>query len=123
MSSLKRLLLISLISTYWMLTSARAEEVVPELQKETHTQWIEKSLKKIQSIHIGMARNELSQLFMTEGGISNRYQRTYVYKECPYIKLDVGFQAIGNEKDVLGESAEDVILKISGPYLDWSIMD
>jgi hypothetical protein len=60
---------------------------------------------------------------MEEGGLSTRKQRTYVLKQCPYIKVDVEFSPVANEKDLLEEMLEDKITKISRPYLQYSITD
>ncbi len=80
-------------------------------------------LKEIQTIKVGMTRKQLLEAFTTEGGLSSRTWRTYVYRRCPYIKLDVEFKPVSNESDQLGQRPEDVITKISRPYLQWPIMD
>ena len=69
-----------------------------------------------------MRRQDLLKVFTTEGGISTRFQRTYVYSECPYIKVNVRFKAATNESNG-EEDAEDIIESISQPYLEWSVMD
>jgi len=70
-----------------------------------------------------MRRKDLLVVFTTEGGISNRFQRTYVHVECPYIKVNVRFKAASNEGDGLKENPEDIIESISAPYLAGSVMD
>ena len=90
------------------------------------TEWIAKSLKEMKTIKVGMIRADLLKVFVTEGGISTPFNRTYVYRECPYIKLDVEFEPLGSrdfEGRVTSETNEDVIKKISKPYLEWSVMD
>jgi hypothetical protein len=93
------------------------------------TEWIGASLKKIQTIKVGMTRADLLKVFTTEGGLSTGLNRTYVYRECPHIKVDVEFEPIGRPaRDTEGrvsliEADEDVIKKISKPYLEWSITD
>jgi hypothetical protein len=39
-----------------------------------------------------MTRSDLLKVFATEGGLSWSTQRTYVYRQCPYIKVDVKFE-------------------------------
>jgi hypothetical protein len=90
---------------------------------QERTMWIAKVLRQIDKIKPGMRRKDLLKVFTTEGGLSNRLQRTYVHIECPYIKVDVRFKADGNEHDVLREEDEDIIETISRPYLAWSVMD
>ena len=87
------------------------------------TQWIAKTLRQIAKIKPGMKRQDLLKIFNTEGGLSNRFQRTYVYSECPYIKVNVRFKAANNERDGFKEDPDDIIESISEPYLVWSIMD
>jgi hypothetical protein len=88
-----------------------------------HTAWVAASLRTMQTIKPGMTRAEVLKVFKTEGGISNRLQRTYVFRDCPYVKVDVRFKPVGQEKDVLREDPADIIIMISRPYLDWSMMD
>jgi hypothetical protein len=95
------------------------DESVPEsaAYSQQRTLWIAKVLKQIDSIYPGMSRRDLQLAFKTEGGISTRKQRTYVYKDCPYIKVDVVFSDAG------AIEAEDRIVSISRPYLAFSVMD
>jgi hypothetical protein len=90
---------------------------------EERTAWIAKILRQIGEIEPGMQRKDLSKVFTTEGGISNRFQRTYVSVECPYIKVDVQFKPVDQDSDALPEAPEDAIASISRPYLQWTIMD
>jgi len=85
-----------------------------------HTEWISRCIKRIQAITPGATRGELLEVLTTEGGMSNRRGRRYVYKECPYIKVDVEFKPIG---DGPLEDDNDIITKISKPFLEWSIID
>lgn len=76
-----------------------------------------------------MTRAELLKVFTTEGGLSTGLNRKYVYRECPYIKVDVEFEPVGRpardtqERVTLLEADRDVIKNISKPYLEWSILD
>ena len=87
---------------------------------ENRTEWISECIKRIQSIKPGATRAELLKVFTTEGGLSTRSWRTYVYRQCPYIKVDVEFKAIDDDRY---EKPGDIITKISRPYLEWSIMN
>jgi hypothetical protein len=87
------------------------------------TQWIGRVLGSVLAVKAGMLRKELLTVFTTEGGLSNRMQRTYVYKECPYIKVDVEFSPVDNPDDKLHENPGDRIAKISRPYLAYFIAD
>jgi hypothetical protein len=93
------------------------------------TEWIANSLKEIQKIKIGMTRADLLKVFTTEGGLSTGLNRTYVYRECRYIKVAVEFEPVGRPaRDAAGrvtlkEAGQDVIKKISKPYLEWPVID
>jgi hypothetical protein len=101
------------------------DESVPmsETLSRERTKWIAKVLRQIAKIEPGMKRRDLLKVFTTEGGLSNRFQRTYVHAECPYIKVNVRFKAADNERDALKEDPDDTIESISQPYLAWSVMD
>lgn len=60
-----------------------------EALSQERTKWIAKVLRQIGKIKPGMRRRDLLGIFTTEGGLSNRFQRTYVHVECPYIKVNV----------------------------------
>jgi len=87
------------------------------------TKWIGKVLRQIARIEPGMKRQDLLRVFTTEGGLSTRSQRTYVYSECPYIKVNVRFKAANNEGNGVEEELDDIVESISQPYLAWSVMD
>jgi hypothetical protein len=96
-------------------------------EAEDQTAWVSRSLKQMQTVKVGMTRADLLKVFTTEGGLSTRLWRTYVYKQCPYFKVDVEFRAVGT-RDKRGrvgidESDDDVITKISKPYLAWTVAD
>jgi hypothetical protein len=92
-------------------------------QTVQHSEWIQASLRQIETIKVGMTRGDLLKVFKEEGGLSARLRRRYVYGECPNIKVDVEFEAAGTPGDKLTEHADDRIIKISKPFLEWSITD
>jgi hypothetical protein len=85
--------------------------------------WIARFLRQIDEIEPGMQRKALGNLLTTEGGISNRFQRTYVYVECPYIKVNIKFKAANDANDALKEDPDDIIESVSQPFLQWSTTD
>jgi hypothetical protein len=129
-----KLRVLSFITLIFLATIVGFTELSSRARTETrqaedqHIDWIENSLTKIQTIQVGMTRRQLLEVFTTEGGISTRVWRTYVFRECKYIKVDVDFIPVGRrERDAEGrtleESNQDVIKKISKPYLQWTIFD
>jgi|HubBroStandDraft_1064217.scaffolds.fasta_scaffold526065_2 hypothetical protein len=100
-------------------TFLAASGIALEAQEPNQTTWVANVLKRMETIKTGMTRKTLLTVFTTEGGLSNRNQRTYVSQDCPYFKVDVVFDAPGNGI----EDPHDIILKISRPYLQFSIID
>lgn len=102
--------------------------VQPQRQAE-HVPWVADTLKRMQTIKQGMSRTDLLKVFTTEGGTFTALQRTFVSRDCPYFKVDVEFEAVGRpSRDADGrvtqvEGRDDRIVKISRPYLQFSIID
>ena len=88
-----------------------------------HRKWILSVLESTGTVKPGMTREDLLKVFTTEGGISNRFQRTYVYKDCQYIKVTVEFEAASNPDDGLTEMPQDRIVKITMPFLQYMVVD
>jgi hypothetical protein len=83
-----------------------------------HTEWVGNALKEIQTIKVGMTRKDLLRLFVAEGGLGGSGRsRTYLYRDCIYIKVDVEFQPTQQSGGKLRESPDDKIVEISRPYL------
>jgi len=126
---------LSLISMTLLITILGFAQIQSSYKTETeqtnaqHIDWIRNSLSKMQAIQVGMTRGQLLQIFTTEGGLSTGLRRAYVFRECPYIKVDVKFSAVGRpERDAEGrvtleESNLDIIKEISRPYLQWRVAD
>ena len=106
--------------------------------RQDHIQWVTDVLIKMQSIKPGMSKEALCRVFRTEGGlVFSPYKRTFVSRDCPYFKVDVELRAAAedpkkqqaepqDEKDdekFVGGDPADVIVSISRPYLQFSIMD
>jgi hypothetical protein len=100
-------------------------ESVPEgpPYRQQRTDWIAKVLDRLNSIHPGMKRKELDRVLTTEGGLSTRLERTYVFLDCQYIKVDIRFRATAGTTNSFGESPEDVIESVSKPYLEFGHSD
>ena len=90
---------------------------------DDHTEWIQRSLREIETDKVVMTRADLLKVFTEEGGLSTRTWRRYVYRDCPNIKVDVEFEPMDEVGNKLVQSPNDKIVKISKPYLEWSIID
>jgi hypothetical protein len=71
----------------------------------------------------GMTRADVLKIFTEEGGLSWRMRHTYVYRGCPYVKVDVEFALAPGTENKHADLNEDTIVKISQPYLQWSVAD
>ena len=117
---------VILILALAFVTTASVTHILPSSESrvpEGHTEWVAKSLKEIERVKVGMTRGDLLKVFREEGGISTRVWRRYVYRGCPYIKVDVEFEPVGEPENKLSQDPEDRIVKISRPFLEWAITD
>jgi hypothetical protein len=104
------------------LTDAQSRTLI----NQEHTQWIDQVMRSIATIKPGMTRKDLVRVFKQEGGLSTRTRKKYVYKHCPYIKVDVEFSPASDmdaNQDAATEKPEDRIVRISRPYFEYSITD
>ena len=96
---------------------------------QDHTAWVASVLERMQTIKPGMTPEDLLKVFTTEGGLSTPLHRRFVSRDCPYFKIDVDFDAVGRpnrDKDgrvTPDEDNRDIIVSVSRPYLQFSIMD
>jgi hypothetical protein len=108
---------------------SKASQASPIGEQSTHVDWVAEVMKRMDTIKPGMTRKDLLTVFTIEGGISEPLHRRFVSRDCPYFKMDVEFQAVGRpDRDVNGrgtlvEGNEDIILKVSTPYLQSMIVD
>ena len=84
---------------------------------EDRVAWVARVMREIAAIKPGMTRADLTKVMREEGGLSTRTSRRYVFRESPYIKVKVEFKVVG------GEAEKDEIVRISEPFLEWSIED
>jgi len=91
--------------------------------------WVARALEKMETIKPGMTRQDLLEVFSTEGGLSTGLRRTFVSQDCPYFKVVVEFKAVaqpdrGNAGFVTSvEDNRDIIVSVSKPFLQFSITD
>src|SRR5882672_4139550 len=127
----RRLMLLVLLGTITgSLASLHARRAQGQDQSsQSHLTWVADALIRMHTIKPGMTRSDLLKVFTTEGGLSTGLQRTFVSRDCLYFKVDVEFEAVGrpnrdeNGRVTLVEGNEDIILKASTPYLQFSVMD
>ena len=111
--------------------SVRGTEQASRVQSfhKDHVAWVGQVLKQMQTIKPGMTRTDLLRVFATEGGLSTALHRTFVNRDCPYFKVDVEFRAVGRAsrdgdgRETPVEGSQDIIVKISIPYVASGIVD
>lgn len=81
-------------------------------------QAIDSSLK----IKPGTTRREVAKQFQEDGGANAREQTRYTYKKCMYIRINISFKPAA-PRNSLEFSADDVVTKVSKPYLAYPTMD
>ena len=90
---------------------------------QDHAAWLKQVLQRMETIKPGMTRWDLLQVFRTEGARqtfrmesapSGVLRETFVSQDCPYFKIAVEFQT------KLGGGNQDVIVKVSKPYVQFS---
>ena len=110
-------------------TASRSRPQLGASERADHEEWVSRSLGEMETIKPGSTRRDLLSVFTGDGGLSTGLRRTYVYSECSMFKVDVEFQAVGRPaRDTEGrvtliESPDDVITKISRPYIARPISD
>jgi hypothetical protein len=129
---IRRLVSLGLLAILTVSASSSARPTPAANQEpcaEDRRVWVADALKKMETIKPGMTRAKLLEVFTTEGGTSTGLHRVFVSRDCPYFKVDVTFEAVGRpshyrEGRVTPEAdGRDVVLKISRPYLQFSIVD
>jgi hypothetical protein len=91
---------------------------------EEHIAWVGEVLTRMGTIRPGMTRKQLMGVFTPQqAGLSSGLDRTFISRDCPYFKVWVEFRAVGHPNNKLLEGDQDVIVKISEPYLGGAVAD
>jgi hypothetical protein len=81
------------------------------------------ALDAVNNLKKGMTRAEVEKVFRLEGGLFSRNQSFYVYRDCPYIKVQVTFDLDPEYKDFVTGSPKDIVQSVSKPYLEYPVTD
>src|SRR5947208_17061771 len=82
--------LIFVLTTFMPIVHAQQSAVANK-----RNSWIASIIKETWTIKPGMTRADLMKIFEHEGGLSTGLRRTSASRQCPYIKVDVEFEAVG----------------------------
>ena len=117
------LLLLSIIVIGGSASFRPAQSANPERCAENHEAWLKQVSEKMETIKPGMTRWDLLKVLRTEGtprptfriggGPPPILRESFVSQDCPYLRIDIEFSG---RDDV----NQDVIVKISKPYLQFA---
>ncbi len=126
---IRRLFVLTSLSIIFIGSSASVRPTQSASQEpcaQDHKAWVTHALEQMETIKPGMTRQDLLKVFRTEGGLSTGLRRTFVSRECPYFKVVVEFKAVARpDLESVGfmnsvEDSQDIIVKISIPYLQFT---
>jgi hypothetical protein len=123
------LLLLSIIVIGGSASVRPMQSASPEPCAQDHKAWVTHALEQMETIKPGMTRQDLLKVFRTEGGLSTGLRRTFASRDCPYFKVVVEFKPVARpDRDNAGfvtsvEDSRDIIVKVSIPYLQFTIGD
>ena len=117
------LLLLSIIAIGVSASFRPAQSANPEPCAQNHEAWLKQVSEKMETIKPGMARWDLLKVLRTEGTTRRTFRmgggppqvlrESFVSQDCPYLRIDVEFEAgaVPNQ---------DVIVRVSKPYLQFA---
>jgi hypothetical protein len=118
------LLLFSVIVIGGSASFRPAQSVNPEPCAQNHEAWLKQVSEKMETIKPGMTRWDLLKVLRTEGtprqtfriggGPSGVLRESFVSQDCPYLRMVVELA----ERD---DPNQDVIVKVSKPYLQFAM--
>ena len=119
------LLLLSIIVIGGSASFRPAQSANPEPCAQNHEAWLKQVSEKMETIKPGMTRWDLLKVLRTEGTARRTFitggggppqviRESFVSQDCPYFRIDVEFEAGA-------VSNQDVIVRVSKPYLQFAI--
>jgi len=119
-------LMVAMAALCLVITQAGTPSAPSPAGDDEACQFIAQAIEATKSLKAGMTRSELDKNFTEDGGITfigqGQHHARYVYRKCPYIKIDVDLTVAGvDEKPAM--SPTDRILKVSRPYLEHPFYD
>ena len=119
------LLLLSIIVIGGSASFRPAQSANPEPCAQNHEAWLKQVSEKMETIKPGMTRWDLLRVLRTEGTPRRRFtvgggpqpqgvlRESFVSQDCPYLRIDV--ELSGRDDPI-----QDVIVKVSKPYLQFA---
>ena len=88
-------------------------------ERWSHWEWIAQCLRRIESVPVGISRDEFQKVFDLERPYGDRYGGKYVFRDCPFIAIDMEFTPTTPDQPKDRYHARDKVVKLSKPYLEW----
>jgi hypothetical protein len=119
------LLLLAIIVIGGSASFRPARSANPEPCAQSHEAWLKQVFEKMETIKPGMTRWDLLRVLRTEGTPRRRFtvgggpqpqgvlRESFVSQDCPYLRIDV--ELAGRDDPI-----QDVIVKVSKPYLQFA---
>lgn len=86
---------------------------------------VQQALQAVNGIQRGMKRRDLEKEFRLDGGpiFNSVAYQIYVYRPCPYIKVEVGFERVDDKGNWAMGGPNDVVKYVAHPFIDYPVMD
>ncbi|HUB18002.1 MAG TPA: hypothetical protein VL990_05165 [Acidobacteriaceae bacterium] len=104
-------------------SSAIVSAPQPEPAPSSCCTMVEQAMAAASAIKAGMTRADVEKKFRLDGGISSAYVANYVFRECPTIKIEVGFERMDDKGRIITGGPSDMVKYVSRPFLDYPVMD
>jgi len=104
----------------WASRSGKETVAIGRTCDEDLTKKVREVMEVARAFKPGQTRRDLRKDFTTEGGLSDRAHRRYVWRACPIIKIDVVFKV---RSDGWEDSLDDEIVSVSKPFIESSVWD
>jgi len=122
------LLLLSVIVIGGSASFRPTQSANPEPCAQNHEAWLKQVSEKMETIKPGMTRWDLLKVLRTEGTARRAFRtgmggppqvlrESFVSQDCPYLRIDVEFV----EFEAGAVPNQDVIVRVSKPYLQFAI--
>lgn len=105
--------------------SAGQPNAAPPGKGDTLERQLDTALRSIEAVKEGSSRRDLLKLFEPAAGLrtTSGSRGTFVFRDCHYIHLDVEFRPAGKQGDRAEAPPDDIIVKMSRPYIARPVSD
>ena len=124
---MKKISFAAALTLFALISVAQTPQEAKQQSTCDQCTFLQDALKSVAKIKVGETRLAIETDFEMEGGMQVASTTRYWYKKCRYIKIDVSFDEKYIDRDYVSKtgnfSPNDVISKISKPYIAYPVMD